>query len=65
VVTWWPTGRADRRDQRVVLTWGLGSGLVLGGLWIAEIAFNNLAQTYTIRTAITISERGLAARPRR
>jgi hypothetical protein len=52
VVTWWLTGRADRRDQRMVLTWGLGSGLVLGGLWIAEIAFNNLAP-HTVSTAGT------------
>jgi hypothetical protein len=51
-VTWWLTGRADRRDQRLVLTWGLGSGLVLGGLWIAEIAFNNLTP-HTVSTAGT------------
>jgi hypothetical protein len=51
-VTWWLTGRADRRDQRLVLTWGLGSGLLLGGLWIAEIAFNNLTP-HTVSTAGT------------
>jgi len=51
-VTWWLTGRADRQDQHVVLTWGLGSGLVLGGLWIAEIAFNNLTP-HTVSTAGT------------
>ena len=50
--TWWLTGRAERRDQRVVLTWGLGSGLALGGLWIAEIAFNNLTP-HTVSTAGT------------
>jgi hypothetical protein len=49
-VTWWLTGRAARQDQHVVLTWGLGSGLVLGGLWIAEIAFNNLTP-HTVSTA--------------
>jgi hypothetical protein len=42
-VTWWLTGRAGVTDQKTVLTWGLGPGFVLGGLWIAEIAFNNLA----------------------
>jgi hypothetical protein len=51
-VTWWLTGRADRPDQYVVLIWGLGSGLVLGGLWIAEIAFNNLTP-HTVSTAGT------------
>jgi hypothetical protein len=40
---WWLTGRPDVVDRRMVLDWGLGSGLVLGGLWMAEIAFNNLA----------------------
>ncbi|MFB9445812.1 hypothetical protein Dvina_32525 [Dactylosporangium vinaceum] len=49
-VTWWLTGRADPRDRQVVLTWGLGSGLVLGGLWIAEIAFNNLTP-HSVSTA--------------
>jgi len=39
---WWLTGRPAGTDRRIVLTWGLGSGFVLGGLWIAEIAFNNL-----------------------
>src|SRR3954471_22428173 len=28
-VTCWLTGRADRQDQRLVLTWGLGSGVLL------------------------------------
>jgi hypothetical protein len=51
-VAWWLTGRSGRPDQRVVLTWGLGSGLVLGGLWIAEIAFNNLTP-HTVSTAGT------------
>jgi hypothetical protein len=51
-VTWWLTGRADRGDQRLALTWGLGSGLVLGGLWIAEIAFNNLTP-HSVSTAGT------------
>jgi hypothetical protein len=51
-VTWWLTGRADRADQRLVLTWGLGSGLLLGGLWIGEIAFNNLTP-HTVSTAGT------------
>jgi hypothetical protein len=41
-VTWLLTGRRDTLDQRIVLGGGLGSGLVLGGLWMAEIAFNNL-----------------------
>jgi hypothetical protein len=41
-VTWWLTGRPADPDRRVVLRWGLGSGLVLGCLWTAEIAFNNL-----------------------
>jgi hypothetical protein len=51
-VAWWLTGRADRGDRRLVLTWGLGSGLLLGGLWIAEIAFNNLTP-HTVSTAGT------------
>jgi hypothetical protein len=51
-MTWWLTGRAGSPDQRVVLTWGLGPGLVLGGAWIAEIAFNNLTP-HTVSTAGT------------
>ena len=49
-VTWWLTGRAAVPDRRIVLTWGLGSGLVLGGLWIAEIGFNNLTP-HSVSTA--------------
>jgi hypothetical protein len=41
-VVWWLAGRTGTADQRIVLAWGLGSGLILGALWIAEIAFNNL-----------------------
>ena len=41
-VTWWLTGRTGAPDRDVALGWGLGSGLVLGGLWILEIGFNNL-----------------------
>jgi hypothetical protein len=41
-VAWWLTGRAGAPDRDLVLGWGLGSGLVLGGLWILEIGFNNL-----------------------
>lgn len=40
---WWLLSRRALRDGRLVLEWGLGSGLVLGALWMAEIAFNNLA----------------------
>ncbi|MEV6850674.1 hypothetical protein [Actinoplanes sp. NPDC051411] len=49
-VTWWLTGRAAAPDRRMVLTWGLGSGLGLGAVWIAEIAFNNLTP-HTVSTA--------------
>jgi hypothetical protein len=55
VVAWWSTGRDGGADQRIVLTWGLGSGAVLGLLWVAEIAFNNL----TPHTISTASARGL------
>lgn len=41
-VAWRLLSRTGVADRRLVLTWGLGSGWVLGGLWIAEIAFNNL-----------------------
>jgi hypothetical protein len=51
-VTWWLTGRTAGPDRRVVLRWGLGSGFVLGGLWIAEIAFNNLTPS-SVSTAGT------------
>lgn len=51
-VAWWLTGRTGGPDQGVVLTWGLRSGLVLGGVWIAEIAFNNLVP-HTVSTAGT------------
>ncbi|MGW5667877.1 hypothetical protein [Micromonospora sp. NPDC003776] len=51
----WLVGRAAASDRRVVLAWGLGSGLVLGGLWIAEIAFNNL----TPHTVSTPAARGV------
>ncbi|MBY8872459.1 hypothetical protein K7640_11480 [Micromonospora sp. PLK6-60] len=49
-LTWWLTGRAHVRDRRLVLAWGLGSGFALGGVWLAEIAFNNLTP-HTISTA--------------
>ncbi len=49
-VTWWLVGRGRAPSQRLVLTWGLGSGLVLGGGWIAEIAFNNLTP-HSVSTA--------------
>lgn len=55
VSTWWLVGRADASDRHVVLAWGLGCGLVLGGLWIAEIAFNNL----TPHTVSTPAARGV------
>ncbi|HEV7962678.1 MAG TPA: hypothetical protein VGP57_09110 [Actinoplanes sp.] len=51
-VAWWLTGRAGGPDRRIVLSWGLGSGFVLGGLWIAEIAFNNLTP-HSLSTAGT------------
>lgn len=51
-VTWWLAGRPAGPDQRVVLTWGLGSGFLLGVLWIAEIAFNNLTP-HSLSTAGT------------
>jgi hypothetical protein len=42
-LVWWLTRRGGVLDRRLVLDRGLGSGLVLGGLWMAEIGFNNLA----------------------
>src|SRR3954447_9367801 len=42
-VACWLITRAAVPDRRIVLTWGLGSGTVLGLLWMSEIAFNNLA----------------------
>lgn len=53
-VAWLLAGARDTVDQRVVLRWGLGSGFVLGALWMAEIAFNNL----TPRTVSTPAARG-------
>ncbi len=38
----WLTSRHGVAHSRLVLGWGLGSGLVLGVLWMAEIGFNNL-----------------------
>jgi hypothetical protein len=52
---WFLARPRNTPDQRVVLTWGLGSGLVLGGLWMAEIAFNNL----TPHTVSTPAARGV------
>ena len=49
-VAWWPAGRAGAPDRGLVLGWGLGSGLVLGGLWILEIGFNNLTP-HSVSTA--------------
>jgi hypothetical protein len=49
---WWLTGRRHVADRRLVLDWGLGSGLVLGALWMAEIAFNNLVPP-SVATAST------------
>ncbi|MEU7873667.1 hypothetical protein [Dactylosporangium sp. NPDC049140] len=49
-VAWWLTGRPGVPDRRIVLRLGLGSGLLLGGLWIAEIGFNNLTP-HTVSTA--------------
>ncbi|WP_432993861.1 hypothetical protein [Dactylosporangium sp. CA-233914] len=49
-VTWWLAGRARVPDRRVVLRSGLGSGLLLGLLWVAEIGFNNLTP-HTVSTA--------------
>ena len=42
-LVWWLTRPGGVPDRRLVLDRGLGSGLVLGGLWMAEIGFNNLA----------------------
>jgi len=41
VVTWWLTGRADGPDWRIAVPRGVAVGFTLGGLWLAEIAFNN------------------------
>ena len=49
-VTWWLVARDGVPDRSIVLSWGLGSGWVLGALWIAEIAFNNLTP-HSISTA--------------
>lgn len=49
-VAWWLAGRAGAPDRGLVLGWGLGSGLVLGGLWILEIGFNNLTP-HSVSTA--------------
>lgn len=49
-VAWWLTGRTGVVDRTIVLAWGLGSGAILGALWIAEIAFNNLTP-HSISTA--------------
>ena len=50
VAMWWLTGRAGVSDRYVVLSWGIASGLALGSLWLAEIAFNNLTP-HSISTA--------------
>jgi hypothetical protein len=52
VVAWWLTGRTAPPDRDVVLGWGLGSGFLLGALWMAEIAFNNLTP-HAVSTAGT------------
>ena len=49
-VAWWLTGRPGVVDRRIVLAWGLGSGAILGALWLAEIAFNNLTP-HSVSTA--------------
>jgi hypothetical protein len=54
-VAWWLTGRPDVLERRIVLAWGLGSGAILGALWIAEIAFNSL----TPHSISTASARGV------
>lgn len=54
-VAWWLTSRPGVPDRRVVLAWGLGTGAILGVLWIAEIAFNNL----TPHSISTASARGV------
>lgn len=54
-MVWWLVGRRGVGDRRLVLGWGLGSGLVLGGLWMAEIGFNNLAPP----SVATASNRGV------
>jgi hypothetical protein len=55
VAAWWLAGRPATVDRRTVLLWGLGPGLGLGALWIAEIAFNNV----TPSTVSTASNRGV------
>jgi hypothetical protein len=46
----WLVGRPVVRDGQIVWTLGLGSGAILGVLWIAEIAFNNVT-SHSISTA--------------
>jgi hypothetical protein len=55
VVTWWLVGRAGGPAGRMSVSWGLGSGFLLGGLWIVEIAFNNL----TPHAVATAAARGV------
>jgi hypothetical protein len=42
VAVWWVTAWSRSVEDGLVQRWGLATGFVLGGLWLAEIAFNNL-----------------------
>jgi hypothetical protein len=53
--SWHFSRRANVPHQLSALRWGLGTGAILGLLWIAEIAFNNL----TPHSISTASARGV------